>query len=274
MRCVSLESRHAREMVRMLERHGAEALSAPSMQEVPLADQNEAHAFGDVLLAGGCDVLVLLTGVGTRMLVQALSETHDRSRVLAALASTELACRGPKPVAALKELGLAPALVAPEPNTWRELLGALDGHGSLAGRRVFVQEYGLENAELTAALASRGAHVHRVPVYGWRLPDDTGPLEVAIVRLCAGEADAVLFTSGRQIDHLLEVAARMGRRDELARVLVSDVLLVSIGPVTSEALRAHGLEADLSPARPKMGPMVKAVVERGPGLLAAKRSRA
>ena len=34
--------------------------------------------------------------------------------------------RGPKPVAALKELGISPVVTAPEPNTWRELLSALD----------------------------------------------------------------------------------------------------------------------------------------------------
>lgn len=257
----------------MLERHGAVALSAPSMQEVPLGEQRQAMAFGDVLLAGGCDVLVLLTGVGTRMLVEALSEVHDPARIVSALAATELACRGPKPVAALKELGLSPALVAPEPNTWRELLAAIDAHGSLTGKRVFVQEYGVENPELAAALEARGAEVQRVPVYGWKLPDDVGPLELAIGRLCAGEADAVLFTSGRQVDHLLQVAARLGQREALLQALARDVLVVSIGPVTSEALRAHGLDVDLSPARPKMGPMVQAVAQQGPALLSAKRSR-
>ena len=44
-----------------------------------------------------------------------------------ALRKLAIAARGPKPVAALREMGLTPAVVAPEPNTWRELLKALEG---------------------------------------------------------------------------------------------------------------------------------------------------
>ena len=43
------------------------------MREVPLTDQHEALSFGEALLAGDVDVLILLTGVGTRMLIATLS---------------------------------------------------------------------------------------------------------------------------------------------------------------------------------------------------------
>jgi hypothetical protein len=72
LRVVSLESRRSDEMVRMLERYGFAPIAAPSMREVPLDDQVEALAFGDVLLAGQCDVLVLLTGVGFRSMLDVL----------------------------------------------------------------------------------------------------------------------------------------------------------------------------------------------------------
>ena len=67
LKVVSLESRRSDDMARMLERYGFTAIAAPSMREVPLDDQVEALAFGDVLLAGQCDVLVLLTGVAERL---------------------------------------------------------------------------------------------------------------------------------------------------------------------------------------------------------------
>src|SRR5262249_11790551 len=151
----------------LIERHAGVALVAPSMQEVPLGDQHEAHAFARELDAGTIDVVVLLTGVGTRALAEAVSPVLPRERLAAALGRATLVARGPKPVAALRELGLAPTLVVPEPNTWRELLDALDAHAPVGGRRVAVQEYGVANPDLLDGLAARGASILRVPVYRW-----------------------------------------------------------------------------------------------------------
>jgi uroporphyrinogen-III synthase len=95
LRTVSLESRRSEEMARMLERHGLIAIEAPSMREVPLQDQAEALAFGEALMHGACDWLVLLTGVGTRTLVAALEARWTKSDIVAALGRTALACRGP-----------------------------------------------------------------------------------------------------------------------------------------------------------------------------------
>ena len=241
------------------------------MQEVPLSDQAQALAFGARLLAGECDVLVLLTGVGARMLVDALSGEFGREQVLAALSRTSLVCRGPKPAAILKGLGLKPAAVAPEPNTFVELLPTLDGDLPVSGKRVWVQEYGKTSEELLAALRARGAQVCTVAVYGWKLPDDTAPLQAAIRELALGQADAVVFTSAQQVRNLLQVAAQQGLEGELRQALGARVLVASVGPVTSAALQQAGLEVDLEPARPKMGPLAIALMRTGPGLLAQKR---
>jgi uroporphyrinogen-III synthase len=276
IRVVSLESRQAPAMVRLLERHGCEPISAPSMREVPLTDQEEAFAFGERLLAGEVDVIVLLTGVGTRLLVEALSTRWPEADVLAALGRARLCCRGPKPVAALKALGLRPTLVAPEPNTWQEL------HELMAreladlpwqGLRVWVQEYGRPTPQLTEALEARGAQVRSVAIYAWAMPADTGPLEAGIRTLAERNADAVLFTSGKQADHLLQLASELGCADALLASLREHVLCVSIGPVTSDALRELGLPVDLEPPHPKMGQMVLSVAQDGPRLVAQKRGR-
>ena len=270
LRCVSLESRRGGEMARLLERHGLQAIEAPALREVPLQDQREAFAFGDAMLRGECDVLVLLTGVGARALVDALCTRWPRASILTALGHVRLACRGPKPVAVLKELGLKPSLSAPEPNTWRELVQVLAGI-DLSGKRVWVQEYGRSNPALLAALQERGADVRTAAVYAWRLPEDVEPLRRAIDALCDGNADAISFTSARQIDHLLEVAQQMGRREALMRVLAERVLICSIGPVTSEALVEHGLRADVEPQHPKMGHLVKTIAADGLRALEQKR---
>jgi uroporphyrinogen-III synthase len=273
LRTLTLESRRSEELGRLLERHGLQPIAAPSLRELPIADQAEAFAFGEALMAGACDVLVLLTGVGTRALVEALATRWPKADVVTALGRMPIACRGPKPVAVLKELGLRPAVTAPEPNTWRELLEAMSAL-DLHGQRVWVQEYGKPNPPLLDGLRARGAVVRSAAVYAWRLPEDLGPLERAVDLLCDGGADAVLLTSGQQFEHLLEIAGRKGRKDELLHALRTRLLVASIGPVTSEALIEHGVSADLEPEHPKMGHLVKAVVEQGVPALDEKRGRA
>ena len=270
LRTVTLESRRSGELARLLERRGLVAIEAPSLREVPLANQTDAFAFGDALRAGQCEVLVLLTGVGTRALLDALATQRPRDEVLAAIAGLTLCCRGPKPVAVLKELGLRPSVTAPEPNTWRELVAAMASM-DLAGKQVWVQEYGRPSLDLAAALRARGAVLHSAAVYAWQLPEDLGPLERAIDQLCAGEAEVVAFTAGQQVEHLLLVAERRGKGAVLHDALRTRVAVASIGPVTSEVLREHGLLPDLEPEHSKMGHLAKIVAERGVEILARKR---
>lgn len=243
------------------------------MREIPLTDQHEAFAFGSRLLAGECQAIVLLTGVGTRLLVDALSTRWPPEQILSALSGVPLVCRGPKPVAVLKQLGLRASLVAPEPNTWQDLLAEIDRSLPIAGRRVFVQEYGRPSSQLIAALRERAAIVESVSVYGWAMPEDTAPLSAAIDDLIAREVDAVLFTSGQQVDHLCTLARSGDRVEALLAALREHALCVSIGPVTSEALRDHGIPIDLEPVHPKMGHMVSALAKQGPALLARKRGQ-
>ena len=137
--------------------------------------------FADGLLAGGFDVVIFETGVGVRYpgRVAELSALDDRhgSRPWA---RRRWSPAGPKPAAALRELGVSIDLQVPEPNTWRETLALLDAQLPVAGLRVAVQEYGKPVPELTEGLERRGARVTRVPVYRWALPEDTGPLRAAL----------------------------------------------------------------------------------------------
>jgi len=275
LRVLSLESRRAQEMSRLISSYGGQATVAPSMQEVPLASQSEALAFVRALVeSGGFDMVVLLTGVGTRMLARVAATIYPLEKFVAALRQVAVVARGPKPVAALKDLGVPVMLAVPEPNTWRDLLRALDEKSvslPLEGSRVAVQEYGASNPELLAGLAERGARVTRVPLYEWSLPDDTAPLRAAVQAMVRGEIDLALFTTSVQVVHLLRIAAEMNVKEALhgafARIAVG-----SIGPVTSQALREHGLPVDFEPEHPKMGFLVSEAAQRGAELVERKRS--
>src|SRR5580700_10932067 len=113
------------------------------MREVPLESNTEAQAFTRTLAAGGLGLVIFLTGVGTRALTRVAETVCPRDLFVTALQRVSVVARGPKPVAALKELGVPVTLAVPEPNTWRELLVALDANRDtlpLGGKRVAVQE--------------------------------------------------------------------------------------------------------------------------------------
>ena len=216
LRVLSLESRRGPEMAKLIANHGGEATVAPSMREIPLETNTEALAFGGKLFAGEFDMVIFLTGVGTRALARVVETIYPLDQYLAELRKIAVVARGPKPVAVLKEWNVPIAVTAPEPNTWRELLRALDENAAalpLKGRRIAVQEYGVSNPELIAGLAARGAQVTSVPVYEWALPADTGPLRSAIAAIARNEIDVILFTTATQADHLLQIAAEMNEED-------------------------------------------------------------
>jgi uroporphyrinogen-III synthase len=275
MRVLALESRRAAEMEKLISANSGKAVVAPSMREVPLESNTEAKAFARTLLEGGFDVVIFLTGVGARALARMAQTIYPVEDFVAALRKVAVVARGPKPVTVLKEWGVPIALTAPEPNTWREILRAFDENKSsvpLAGRRVAVQEYGVSNRELLAALTERGAHVTSVPIYEWGLPEDVGPLRAAVDSIARGQIDVALFTSAMQVTNLLRVATEMHLEDAVRREF-SRILIASIGPVTSDRLRESGLVPDLEPAHSKMGYLVTETSQRCAGLLRQKRSR-
>jgi uroporphyrinogen-III synthase len=273
LRVLSLESRRGAEMAKLIANQGGEAVIAPSMREIPLESNTEAVEFGRKLFAGGFDMVIFLTGVGTRALARVVETIHPLDQYLAELRKIAVVARGPKPVAVLKEWNVPIALTAPEPNTWRELLRALDENAAafpLKERRVAVQEYGVPNTELITGLAARGAQVTTVPVYEWALPADTGPLRSAIAAIARNEIDVILFTTATQVDHLLQIAAEMDGEDALRRAL-SRMLVASIGPTTSERLREFGIAPDMEPTHPKMGYLVSETARRSAEILRLKR---
>ena len=275
LRVLSLESRRGAEMAKLIANQGGEAVVAPSMREIPRETNTEALAFGRELFAGEFDMVIFLTGVGTRALAKVVETIYPLDRYLAELRKIAVVARGPKPVAVLREWNIPIAVTAPEPNTWRELLRALDENAAalpLKGRRVAVQEYGVSNPELIAGLVERGAQVTSVPVYEWALPADTGPLRSAIASIARKEIDVILFTTGTQADHLLQIAREMNEEDALRRAL-SRMVVASIGPTTSERLREHGIAPDLEPAHPKMGYLVSEAAQRNAEILRRKRIR-
>jgi len=256
MLVVAFEGRMAAETAALITRFGGRPLVAPAMREAPLEDNPAAFEFAARLVAGRLDAVIFLTGVGTRALFAAVASRYPRDVIVSALSKVITVARGPKPVAALREFGVAPTIVIDEPNTWREILVALDRRDALAGKRVAVQEYGVTNRDLMAGLEARNAEVMAVPVYRWTLPADRGPLREAIATIAAGQAGAVIFTSSNQVTNVIRTAEADGVADQF-RLGLAATIVGSIGPVCSEQLRALQIHIDLEPSHPKLGHLIK-----------------
>jgi uroporphyrinogen-III synthase len=266
LRVLSLESRRSTEIERLIRGQGGNPFVAPSMREVPLADNSQAFEFAEKLFRGEFEMMILLTGVGTRLLNDVLSTRYPQDRFKDALRTLTLVVRGSKPMGVLREWGIPASIMVPEPNTWREILAAIEGR---AEKKIVVQEYGRPAAELVEALRGKGAEVSTVPVYQWDLPLDLGPLKEAVRRLAAGESDVVMFTTSIQVPHLMRVAAAEGLEEEVRRAM-KKVVVASVGPSTSETLREFGFEPDLEPSHPKMGFLVNETAAQAAKILQSK----
>ena len=276
-------------MAALVTTYGGRPIVAPALREVPLESNPQAIAFADALIRGEFGLVILLTGVGTRALLEVVERAGKRDEFVAALAETKVVPRGPKPLSVMRENGLAPWVMVPEPNTWREVLAAIDQAMSrlaeaaprrrrpapttmgqpLEGVNVAVQEYGVSNPDLVKGLEARGARVTSVPVYRWALPEDLAPLRAAVSSVAREEVDVAIFTTTMQVVHLFQVAATMQQEDAV-RAALRRMVVASIGPTTSEELRQQQLTIDLEASHPKMGFLVREAAERSPDLLRAK----
>lgn len=263
-RVCSFESRKQEEMRSLIERHGGVPTIAASLREVPLENNVAVFEFLDRLLAGELDVVIFMTGVGARALLEVVETRVPRATFFEALQRCCVIVRGPKPTAVLRDWAVRIDHRAPEPNTWRELLGVFESglifpatHKQTRDHMtIAIQEYGLPSDEFYAALNDRGQSVLPVPVYRWELPIDIAPLEAAIRATVANEFDVLLVTSAQQIRNVLEIAERLQLHEQFLTA-TRRCLIGSIGPTCSEALRESGLHIDLEPSHPHMGHLVR-----------------
>ena len=272
LRILSLESRRAREVEKLIRTYGGEPTVVPAMREIPLSSNAAALAFSNGLIAGEFDLVVFTTGVGVRAVLEIAEMRHPREAILDGLRRIHVAARGAKPGAVLRELKVPIAVSAEEPSTWRELLHAILAKfgDELATMRVAVQEYGASNPELLEELSARTRQLTKVPVYQWALPEDLEPLRECVRDVIAGRFDVVLFMTAVQVIHLFQVAEQMESADAL-RAAIQATVVLSIGPTTSEELVHYGIKPDFEPSRPKMGFLINEAAQYAGPLLEAKR---
>ena len=234
------------------------------MREVPLESNPAAFQFAERLFNGDFDdEAILLTGVGIRLLARCSKHARPLGELQDALRRVTIVARGSKPIAVLREWQIPVTIAVPEPNTWHEILAAVDGRPE---KRIAIQEYGRPSAELIGGLRARGAEVTSFPVYQWDLPEDTAPLREAVKRLVDRQFDVAIFTTSIQVNHLLRIAQEM-KCEDAARSALTQMMIASVGPTTSETLKEFGITADFEPSHPKMGFLINEAAARTPRAL-------
>ena len=252
------ESRRREELDSLIRRHGGSPWSAPALSEAPVEIGLAERTILDRFFAGRFELIVLLTGVATRRLLDEAIAVGKLAEAKAALANAVTVARGPKPVFALRQHDLKPTHVAPEPNTTSELLDTLAAI-PVAGRETLILSAGEIFAEPMETLRARGAQSVELQLYRWELTDrDAVRVEQTIDEIVAGRITAALFTTQVQVRHVFDVAERKRQLPALTDALRDRVIVGAVGPTSATALRERGVEPHVIPEHPKMGHLVLA----------------
>jgi uroporphyrinogen-III synthase len=259
-RIALLEARLASELSELVRREGGEPVCAPAVTEA-LVDVSAMipEIIGDIN-RGRCDIVVCLTGAGLTALLEQAQVLGKLAPLVEAFSRATTVCRGPKPAAVLRRLGIAVRVNARAPHTSAELLEVLP-ESLVRGRGIVLLHDGGGNASLVAALRDRGAWIEEVQSYEWRLPDDIAPIRALVDELIDGRIDAIAFTNQVQVRHLFQVGTRMHREAALLYALRHRTVVGSIGPTCSIALEEYGAPPHVVASPTRMRPLVTAVGE-------------
>jgi uroporphyrinogen-III synthase len=238
------EGRQLEELAQMLEKEGATALRCPMVSILDAPDAAPVVAWLHELVAGRFDMVILMTGEALGRLVGFAGRAGLLAPFLAALGKTRTVTRGPKPVRALKEVGLTPSKIAESPTT-EGVIATLRSE-PLQGRTVGVTLYAQPNVPLVEFLEQAGAKVHTVMPYIYAPAADADRVVQLLERMERGEMEVLVFTSSPQVDRLYEVAAERGIEDLLQRGM-DRTQVAAVGPVVAENLRQRGVRVAICP---------------------------
>jgi uroporphyrinogen-III synthase len=238
------EGRQLEELAQMLEKEGATAWRCPMVSILDAPDSAPVIAWLRELIGGRFDLVILMTGEALRRLLKFADRERLREAAIAALTQIRTMTRGPKPVRALKEIGLNPSVIAERPTT-EGVIASLKAE-PLQGRTVGVTLYAEPNPTLVAFLEGAGAAVQTVMPYVYAPASDGQRVAELIRGMSEGKVDAIVFTSSPQVDRLYEVAAEKKLEAELQTGLAS-IRVAAVGPVVADNLRQRRARVDICP---------------------------
>ncbi|HEV3084498.1 MAG TPA: uroporphyrinogen-III synthase [Gemmataceae bacterium] len=238
------EGRQLEELAEMLESEGAQTLRCPMVNILDAPDAASVLTWLRELVADRFAYVILMTGEALRRLLGFAERAGLRDEVIAALRITRTLTRGPKPVRALKEIGLVPFKIAEAPTT-DGVIASLRQE-PLRGQTVGVTLYAEPNLPLVHFLEEQGATVRTVMPYIYAPAADAQRVGQLIEQMAGGKVDVIVFTSSPQVDRLYEVAKAQNTLPALQQGLAR-TRVAAVGPVVAENLRAQGARVDICP---------------------------
>jgi uroporphyrinogen-III synthase len=258
-RVALLEARMTSTMTNLVEMYGGQPYAVPALRETPVASERVDRLVHGIA-RGRFSIVIFQTGVAAQLLFDESEKRGMLAEVRERLARCTTVCRGPKPAAALYRNGVKATAAVEEPFTTEALvrtLAALD----VSRKSVALLHYGERNRELSLTLRRSGARLAEFLLYEWQLPADTSGLQTLVGEIIAGTVDAIAFTNQIQVRHLYQVADTLGQAEELADSLTRSIIVASIGPSCTHQLQLLGIHPRVTPAIPKMRPLIAALSE-------------
>jgi uroporphyrinogen-III synthase len=253
--------RKATEQAELFRRRGAMVLHGPTMTTVDLSGEDALRHATVTLVEDPPDHLVVTTGMGLRLWLEAAGGWGLEDTLVKALSTTTIVARGAKAASAVRRAGLDVAWRAPGENMAEVVAHLAETTDGGSRPRIALQLFDPADHASTTALRALASELVEVPVYRWRRPDDLGPAQELVSATIAGELDAVTFTSQPAVRNLVGIAADQGRAGALLAVLNAGVVAACVGPVCAEAAREVGINDPLWPDPPRLPAMVRQVTE-------------
>jgi uroporphyrinogen III methyltransferase/synthase len=242
-------------LAKTLRNLGAEVVELPAIRIEPTIESDEVKQAIEQI--GDYSLIVLTSPNGVRLLFEAMRDAGLDARALGkpekqhvgkvrsgAATGTTVAAIGPGTARALAKCGIS-ADIVPERFVAESLVESL-AEVEVSDKRVLVARAAEARDVIPEHLEGRGAEVDVVALYE-TVREDAGPEAVE----AAQAADYVTFTSSSTVRNLTEA---LGDR------FPKDAHIVSIGPVTSEAVVDAGLEVDIQAERHDIDGLVAALL--------------
>ncbi|MES2599815.1 MAG: uroporphyrinogen-III synthase [Pseudomonadota bacterium] len=258
-RILILETREEAQFSRLLQEQGANVLQCPMFTIHDAPDPAPVEAWIRLFIRQPFDDLVLMTGEGLRRMMKVAQRIGVDQDFIAAIAKAKRYARGPKPVRALREIGLEADVQTETPTS--EGVAAMLAQKNMTGHRVGLQLYpDKDHSKLIAAITSLGATVDTVSPYIYDGQAADTNIVAAIDEMAQRRVDAIALTSSGQVRRLIDVARAHNCEDQL-RAGLKLTPVASVGPVVSDELKANGLHTDIYPANDSffMKPLISAM---------------
>jgi uroporphyrinogen III methyltransferase/synthase len=213
---------------------GAEVLEIPTIKIVPPGEDRRQDLIDALLELNSYDWLVFTSPNGVAAFFDLFFKRfHD----LRDIGGARIAAIGPATAAKLKELHLQVDLM-PDEAIGSKIAAAFEKYETIENLKMCLLRAEVANPDLPKALEELGAIVDDVAVY--KTAPETEDLNGATAKLAKGGANWITFTSASTVE-------RFHARFDLPKLLKQfpRVKLLSIGPETSKAIRALGLEPAL-----------------------------